>query len=228
MIPAHSSHFAARRHLILLLAFGARAGAAPDSGSAPWIIDRAVATVDGKAITLRQVGFEGRVLLVLGGAPRAAFAPLDAPALSASLATMIDERLADAEAEEVDAYPVSEDEVSKAIESFRDALGSQGELDRFLASTGEVISDLREVLRRHLRAQRQLEGRIRLKAQPTNAELIAYQKDHPEFAGEPLEQARQRLFAERFQVLARAQLEAARRAADVRILGTHLLDATRP
>src|SRR6478736_150818 len=51
------------------------------AGAEPTVIDRSVALVNGQVMTLSELDFEARVLLIYAGGTEAATAPLDLPVL---------------------------------------------------------------------------------------------------------------------------------------------------
>jgi hypothetical protein len=178
-----------------------------------------VASVEGTVITLSQLEFEARVLLVQAGGVEAAFVPLDHAALASSLDLIIDQRLATLEADKLGTYPLEPGDLDKAIASFRDRFSSEIRFRQFLDSQEADLNDVALVLRRSLRAQRVLDGKLRLRAQVPESDARRIQAQRPEFAGMPLQSVRQALFAERFRELVREDLEQTRKAADVRLLG---------
>jgi hypothetical protein len=183
------------------------------------VLDQAVASVEGKVITASQLDFEARVLLINAGGIEAAFAPLDHEVLTKSLNAVLDQRLATLEADKIDAYAVDVADVDKAINAFRARFATDERFRLFLERQEADMNDLGQVLRRSLRAQRAIDGRLRLKAQVSEAEARQYQAQHPSLKEQPLELVRQQLFTHRFQTLMRDELKAARKQADVRLLG---------
>lgn len=181
--------------------------------------DRAVAAVEGRVITLSQLDFEARIILVNAGGVRAAVEPLDRAALESSLQVVIDQRLAVREADQLEAYPLEPGDLEKAIAAFRARFPGEQEFGEFLERHEASLDDLAVVLRRSLRAQRALDGKLRLKALVSESEAQRYQSEHPELKELPLEAVRQRLYAERFSVLVKVELKQARKTADVRLLG---------
>ena len=187
------------------------------------MIDRAVASIgagsDRQVIAASQLEFEARVLLVNAGGVNAAFAPLDQAVLEASLRAVIDQRLALLEADKLDAYPLEPGELERAIVAFRGRFESEGRFAEFLGHHEADLNDLAEVLRRSIRAQRALEGKLRLKAQVSESEARVYKSEHPEMKDVPLDQVRARLVQQRFGELVKKELSDQRRAVDVRLLG---------
>lgn len=185
----------------------------------PRVIDRAVASVEGKVITASALDFEARVLLVSAGGVEAAFAPLDHQALAASLETIINQRLAVLEADKLETYPLEPGELERAIAAFRARFGDERRFAAFLATHEATLDDLGAVLRRGLRAERALEGKLRLRAQVTEREARAHQAETPSLAGVPVEDVRAMLMRQRFSELVRRELAEQRRQVDVRLLG---------
>ena len=203
---------------VLAFAQGEVTSAQGEVTSAPKVFDRVVASVEEQVITLSQLDFEARVLLVNAGV-KAAFGPMDDAVLTKSLATIVDQRLVTLEADKLDTYPLEAGQLERAVKSFRDRFSNEAEFRDFLEAHEVEVNDLAQVLRRGLRAQRVLEGKLRLKAQVSDLEARQYVSQHPELKGISLELVRQRLFALRFQSLTKDEIAQARRQVDVRLLG---------
>lgn len=185
------------------------------------MLDRAVASVQGKVISASQLEFEARVLLVNAGGVQAAFAQLDHEALVSGLRAIIDQRLALLEADKLEAYPLEPGELERAIAAFRARFESEARFAAFLAQHEAALEDLAEVLRRSLRAQRALEGKLRLRAQVPEREARAVQAVRPELRDAPLEDVRAMLVQQRFAELVKKELAEQRRQVDVRLLGPY-------
>ena len=175
--------------------------------------------VDGQVLTLSELDFEARILLVQAGGVEAAFAPLNQSTLRKVLDSVIGQRLETAEADKLKAYPLEEGEFERAMNSFVEAIGGPKGLERFLKQHEADESMLQSVLARTLRTQRVLDGKLRLKAQISEAEARRFQSERADLKGLALPVVRQRLFSERFNVLTATELAAVRRASAVRLLG---------
>src|SRR5689334_11415794 len=81
------------------------AAAAADGGR---VLDRVVAAVDGRAITLSELSLEARVALVQRGGMEGATAPLDDELLSSALDVVIGQRVLLVEADRLGAFSVEE------------------------------------------------------------------------------------------------------------------------
>jgi hypothetical protein len=225
MIDPHTNQpFGVRHWAVALSLWGLAAAAQP----APRVIDRAVASievrnitgdVERKVIAWSQLEFEARVLLVAAGGVTAAFAPLDQPVLEASLRAIMDQRLALLEADKLEAYPLEPGELERAIASFRGRFESETRFADFLGAHEADLNDLAEVLRRSLRAQRALEGKLRLRAQVSEGEARAWRTSHADYKDLPLEKVRAMLVQQRFDELVKKELADRRRQVDVRLLG---------
>lgn len=187
----------------------------------PRVIDRAVASIEGRVIAASQLEFEARVLLIDAGGVTAAFAPLDQQVLEASLKAIIDQRLAVLEADKLEAYPLDEGELEGAIARFRARFGSEARFVQFLVNHEAELTDLAEVLRRSLRAQKALEGKLRLRATVTDADARAYVLEHADLKTAPLDKVKSMLVQKRFGELVREELAEQRRQHDVRLLGPY-------
>ena len=183
------------------------------------LLDRSVAIISGQVLTLSELDFEARVIFIRAGGVAAATAELDTEALRSALEVVISNRDASAEAEALQAYPLDEGELLTAMREFKLRFDSQKAwldfLDRHEADEGMV----EQAIARQLRAQRVLDGKLRLKAQVTESEARRYQVDHAELKELPVSRVRELVFAQRFKALAAAEMKQARKAARVRLLG---------
>lgn len=189
------------------------------SGAEPAVFDRSVASVDGRVVTQSQLDFETRVLLVSAGGTEAAFAPLSFDDLKRGLELIIDHRVITLEADKLDAYQLDLGEGEKLVARFRDSIGGDAQLRRFLDLHEAELNDVAQVLRRSVRSGRVLDGRLRLKAQVSEADARRYQADHADLKNVPVQRVREMLFAQRFKDMVRQELKAARKSIDVRLLG---------
>lgn len=204
------------------------------SGSAVWaeptdhppvpgrVVDRVVATAAGEVITLSELEFEARVALVRRGGVEAARNPLEDDALRSALDLAIAQRLLTAEADRLQAYPIDETQLSAEVERFRERFADAGSFERFLARHEMDNQHLLLVLARELRAERVLEGKVRLRAQVSEAEVRAYYQEHAGRLGGKYEELRasirEKLLRERFEAAAAAEIAQARKSADVRLV----------
>ena len=222
MIETHSNHrFGLRHSAIALCLYGVVALAQPTELQVipPRVIDRTVASIEGKVIVYSQLQFEARVLLIAAGGKNAAFAPLDQEVLQASLQAMVDQRLALLEADKLEAYPLEAGELERAIASFRSRFDTEQRFAEFLDAHEADLNDLAEVLRRSLRASRALEGKLRLRAQVSESEAKAWRASHEELKDVSLDKVRAMLVQQRFGDLVKKELTERRRQVDVRLLG---------
>ncbi len=183
------------------------------------LLDRSVALIDGRVLTLSELQFEARVLLIHRGGVEAAFRELDHSTLRSVLDLVIGQRLEMAEADKLKAYPLEEGELERAMETFSARLGGAPQLNSFLKATDADESSLALVLSRMLRTERVFEGKLKLKAQVSEAEAKNLQVERPDLQGLALPALRQKLFNERFKALAAAELASVRKAGSVRLLG---------
>jgi acetyltransferase-like isoleucine patch superfamily enzyme len=126
------------------------AAQSPDAGTGVQgrVVDRAVASIEGKVITLTQLEFETRVQLVNRGGTEAAFAPLDGEDLRQGLQLAIAQRLATLEADRFDAYPLEPGELERALAEFRARIGGEGRLQTFLERQEADLQDVGAIVRR--------------------------------------------------------------------------------
>jgi len=196
---------------------------AQSSGSAGEVIDRAVALVEGRVITLSELEFEARVALIRAGGVQAAMAPLGDAALRDALDLAIGQRLEEREADKLQAYPLDEGEVDAAVAAFKARFPSAADYERFLARHEADPQQVAAVLGRSLRTAKILEGKLRLRAQVTEAEVRrAYDRGAADLGGSAYDQIReplrQKLVADRLKQLTVAELALLRRSADVRLI----------
>jgi hypothetical protein len=186
------------------------------------VVEQVVAVVAGQPITMSELAFEARVALVQRGGTQAAVAPLDDSAMRSALDLSIGERLAAREADRLSAFQLEDEEVNKALARFREKLGAAVTLDGFLARYEMDIGQLATLLARSLRAERYLDGRVRLRAQVTEADVKRYYREHAaELKGDFLElraMLREKLYRERYLELAKAEVAQMRKGADVRLI----------
>jgi len=189
-------------------------------------IDRIVAVVegaeDGRVITRSDLELEHAVAMVQQGAAPAATAHLDDQGLRAALDYSISQRLLIAEADKVGAFQPSDAELDALASAFEERFESPAAFQRFLQRYDADRAALREVLRRVLRAERVLDGRVRLRAQVSEVEVRRYYDLHQqELVGtfeEVRSSLRQRLLRDRYAKLAAEELAQLRKAADVRLV----------
>jgi hypothetical protein len=198
---------------------GLAAHPASTAHAEPRVLDRSVALVNGQVMTWSELDFEARVLLIYAGGTEAASAPLDFPVLRDSLEELITHRLLASEAELLGAYPLDEGELEAAVRRFKGRFQTQAEWQAFLDRHETDEAGVATTLARFLRAQHVLDGKLRLKSQVSEAEAKRWVEEHPEYAQVPLASVRQKLFADKFRTLARAEVKQSRRNAKVRLLG---------
>lgn len=187
----------------------------------PIVLDRCVASVEGRVITQSQLEFETRVLLVMAGGTEAAFAPLAIDDLKKGLEVIIDHRVTTLEADKLDAYQLEPGEAERLIAHFREAIGGETAFRRFLNQHEAQLGDVSHVLRRSVRSGRVLDGRLRLKAQVAQGDARRYQAEHVEVKDAPIQQVREMLFAQRYKEMVRQELKTWRKSVDVRLLGPY-------
>ncbi len=206
--------------MIALCCVAGLAGADHTPSSA--IIERAVASVDGRVITLTELEFEARVALIQRGGLGGAADPLDEEALRGALQLSISERLETAEADKLQAFEVSEDEIDAAYQSFRARFDSEKAFNEFLARHEADLQQLKVLLGRRLRTEKILDSKILLRARISEAEVRRYFEQHrTELGGKygPVrDQIRDKLVRDRYAALAKDELNQIRQGSDVRLI----------
>lgn len=217
-----------RRAAVIALSVAAAllGGQAAAQESPTRVLDRVVAVVDGQVLTASELEFETRVALVQRGGVAAAEAPLDSAVMKSALDYAIGQRLHAAEAEKLQVFLLEEGEVDEALAQFQERIGGKTALDDFLARHEADRQMLGALLLRSLRAERILDSKIRLKAQVPDAEVRRYYDAHASELGGTFEELRaglkDKLIRERYQVLAKAEMDQLRKNAKVRIVAQPL------
>jgi hypothetical protein len=177
---------------------------------------------DGRVITWSDLAFEAAVALVQRGAMQAATVTLDDPALRSALDFAIAQRLLIAEADKVGAFPPDDGELDAATRAFEARFDSPAAFQRFLHKYDVDRAALREVLRRTLRAQRVLDGKVRLRAQVSEAEVRRYYDIHQQELNGGYEEVRQllreKLLREKYAQLVAAEVAQLQKRADVKMV----------
>jgi hypothetical protein len=203
----------------LLLAPVAFSQAADPLDAAP-VLDRVVAVVEGRPISLSELEFETRVALVQRGGVEAAGASLDVRALEGGLELAINQRLQAMEADKVQAFQIEADVLEGALKTFRERFPSRELYVAFLQRHDVDESQLAAVLERGLRAERVLDSRVRLKAQVSEAEVRRYFDANRERLGEDYAQMREaireKLTRERYVAFAAEEMASLRKLSRVR------------
>ncbi len=187
------------------------------------VVDRAVALVDGRVITLSELEFEARVFLVQSFGEQKATAPLDDEALRVALDLAIARRLEASEADKLQAYPLEEGELEAARRAFEKRFTHPKDFQRFLQRHEVDLQQLAAVLERGLRADKILESKLKLRAQVSEAEVKRFYDEHAaKLTGSSYDELRaslrQKLVGERLRALTLAEFAEIRKGADVRLI----------
>jgi hypothetical protein len=219
-------------HMVALLMALALA-LAPDGGV---VVERVVAVVRNPAgaaprpLTLTRLTEEARVALVSQGARQAAFEPLDAAALRASLRWLLDQQLVadDAARLKLDDPPL--DQVEAEVARFKERLGGEAATARFLAATELSADELAAILARGLKVRRYLDSRVSRNVRVSEDDVSRQMAAGGQMAASPEERdaIRARLTAERTQAQVKQLLADLRARADIRILVPELREAPSP
>ncbi|MCI0574063.1 MAG: hypothetical protein L0Y66_25290 [Myxococcaceae bacterium] len=176
---------------LVALLLGAPVSAAPVEAEV--VVDRVVAVVEDTLITQSELVFEAHVMLAQRTAASQALAPLDDALLASVLELSIAQRLQAREAERLGAPPLEPAERIALVDAFRRRFPSEEALQAFLDAHGADMPQLAALLERNLRAERALEGRLRVRAQVTEAEVRRVYDQKPATLGRPYEEVRERL-----------------------------------
>lgn len=183
------------------------------------VVDRPVAVVGSEVLTLTALDFEARVLLIFAGGSEAATAPLEHEDLRSALDSVVGQRLATSEADKLKAWPLEEGAVEQAMRVFRARFRTERDFDGFLERHEADAPQVAAVLERFLRTQRVFDGKFRLRAQPSEAEVRRAHAERSELRDATPAAVRQKLYQERFTELVAEELRALRRSSQVRLLG---------
>lgn len=214
---------------LALMPLAAARPAAPGASSQPSseapaaggrVIERVVAVIGNQVLTLSELEFETRVMLVQRGGVRAAEVSLDEQTLRGALELAINQRLLVEGADRLQAFQAERSEVEARLRAFRERFEDETALLAFLARHDADLEQLTAVLERGVRAERILDSRIRLRAQVSEAEVRRYWEAHKGTLGGPYEAVRdtlkERLFRERYGQLAKDEFKQVRDSARIR------------
>ncbi|AGC45936.1 hypothetical protein MYSTI_04644 [Myxococcus stipitatus DSM 14675] len=195
------------------------------------VVDRVVAIIEGRVLSLSELEFEARVALIQRGGVQALDVPLDEQTLRGALELVINQRVQVLNADRLQAFPAEPSEVEARLEVFRVRVGGAEALERFLARSEVDLEGLKAVLARGLRAERVLDSRIRLRAQVGETEVRRYYEQHSaEHPGDyetVRDTIREKLFRERYAALAVEELAQVRASAQVRRVAPFTREAKR-
>jgi len=177
--------------------------------------DRIAAVVNGEVILLSQLRFEARLNLLRTGLPVQALDQIPPESWPALLDMVIAHRLWAASSERMELNIEQLGAVALMAEQLKTAFGVEADYQQFLQKYEMDSADIQAILERIVRAESNLQTRVRLRAQPNEQEM---QKAREASPGLPEEQLRAKLFEEKFKLLSKQELEAQRKKAEVRIL----------
>jgi hypothetical protein len=212
---------------LLALVLAAALGSSPP---APRMVEAVVAVVRNPAgatprvVTLTRLTEEARIALVSRGAVEAAVRPLDAEALRAALAWLLDETLVSDEATRLRLDAVDREALAAEVRRFRARFEEPGAYARFLSANELAEEEVEAVLARSLRARRYVETRVGRGGQVGDDEVDAYLKARglAAGAGATREAVRARMGEDRAAAQVRELLADLRARAEVRILDPEL------
>jgi hypothetical protein len=138
------------------------------------IIDRVVASVGTRTITLSDV----RAAVALGIVPGGA-GPTSADPAPATIDAIVDRELMSIEVERFSPGAPAEPAIDERLAEIAGRLG-EGELERVMARAGLDQPALRALVREQLQIERYLSDRFGAAAQPTEEEVRVYFRDHAE------------------------------------------------
>ena len=197
----------------------------PATGPLGRLVDDVVLVVGDKTITRSDLELEARVALVSGGGMKAAFGRIDADTVASVLDYVIDQMLIVAEAERLQVFQVSPDDVSRALDRFMHRFPDRASWEAFLTSQDVTPERIAAVFRRNLRVKRYIDSRVKLTVHVTDGEVAAYYRAHRgDFDGRPLAKVRDvvrsYLFKQHYETAVRRMVKDLRDRARVRVLFT--------
>jgi hypothetical protein len=130
-----------------------------------------------RLITLTRLTEEARIVLVSRGAVEAAFRPLDARALSATLGWLLDQTLLSDEAARLQLADPSREQAAAELHRFQARFPDRVAWARFLSSTGLTEEEVSAVLARMRRVDRYLESRVGRGGTVEDADVLAYARE---------------------------------------------------
>lgn len=196
----------------------------------PALVEEVVAVLHNPAgaparvITLTRLADEARIVLVSRGAVGAAFRPIDAPALRATLEWLLDQTLLSDDAARLQVAEVSRNEAVAELDQFKARFPDPATYARFLLA-GELTDDeVEAVLVRMLKVARYLETRVGRGSGVGDEDVASYAREHglPSLSREGREAIRARIGEERVEAAVKDLLAELRARADVRILEPEL------
>jgi len=183
------------------------------------IIDRILAVVDGRLITLSDA--RGVVRMGLEARP----GPGDP--IAATLDTLIDRQLVLMEVERYAPPEPAASVIQARVAALRNAFEDAREFETALEEAGMRVEEMERYVRDSLRIENYLQQRFSASIQPREEDLLQYYRDHPaaftrDGAPQPFDavrsQVRERLIADRRETLARDWLEGLRKRANITML----------
>lgn len=209
----------------------AAAAASPDPAPGAPVVEQVVAVVRNpagaapRALTLTKLLEESRIALVSRGAVEAAFQPLDAAALRAGLAWLVDQTLVADEAARLQVDEVDREVVAAAVRSFQERFPDAASYRRFLSVTELGEEDVAAALARSIRVERYLETRVGPGARVGEEEVERQVRASGAGSDGERERARAELERARAEAQVRELLQEIRSRADVRVLDPALRPA---
>lgn len=199
----------------------------PEPGSASAsnlrLVDQLVAVVEKQPIMRSEIEFEARVALISKGGIAAIDAELSDDVLASTTDYVIGQKVAFLEAERLQVFTVDDAEVFEVrhalVQRFPNELAYRQFLEKHETSEEQLLA----ILRRDLRVARFIDSKVKLMARVSEAELRRFYDTHAEdFAGQPYTRVREgiraMLLRERYQDLARSQLDQLRARSDIRLV----------
>lgn len=177
------------------------------------VVEQVVAVIrppggETRVVTLTKLTEEARIAMVSRGATEAAVRPLDGPALKAALDWYVDQTLLFDEAARLRVFEVERGEGLAELARFRQRFARPDDFSAFLRANDLSEEDLAAVLRRMLRVQRYVDGRVARAARVTEAEAEEYfRRRQADFPGLGFAQVRPAVVARLAEERVRAEVK---------------------
>ncbi len=178
-----------------------------------------------RVITLTRLTEEARIVLVSRGAMEAAFRPIDARALRATLEWVVDQTLLADEAARLQVAEVTRDQADAALARFRARFPDAATYRSFLASAQLGEEEISAALGRMLRVERYLETRVGRGGAVADADVLRWARERGlsvETAA-AREAVRARMGEERVELAVRELVAELRGRADVHVVDAEVL-----
>ncbi len=181
--------------------------------------ERIVAVIDHHVITLLEVRKAARIEMVRGGALVATETEPPPDLLELVRVQLVQEALLVEEAQKSGLPPIAEHDVDRAFGIFAARFPTPQAFQQFLLRCSLNVDDIRDSLRRSLRAEQALDSRVRSRIEITTNDLAKFRAAHPDAFSWTNQRVLSEAKNEQLVVRTRGYLEELCERADVRVIG---------